>query len=90
MSPVFVTFSATDLQWEDLHRHFPGYSATATGDDRIQYRFTWDMVQNHPHIVAHYLILGSSFLKSMYCGHSLDMQTSGPGTSGRLEVHWIL
>jgi ATP-dependent DNA helicase PIF1 len=32
MSPVFVTFSAADMQWHDLHRHFPGFSATA--DDR--------------------------------------------------------
>jgi hypothetical protein len=24
MSPVFVTFSAADMQWEDLHQHFPG------------------------------------------------------------------
>jgi ATP-dependent DNA helicase PIF1 len=55
MSPVFVTFSAADMQWEDLHRHFPGFSAVATGDDRIRRQFIWDMVQNHPHIVAHYL-----------------------------------
>ena len=55
MSPVFVTFSAADMQWEDLHRHFPGYSTVATEDDRTRRRFIWDMVQNHPHIVAHYL-----------------------------------
>jgi hypothetical protein len=24
MSPVFLTFSAADIQWPDLHRHFPG------------------------------------------------------------------
>ena len=24
MSPVFLTFSAADMQWQDLHRHFPG------------------------------------------------------------------
>lgn len=55
MSPVFVTFSAADMQWEDLHRHFPGHSAVATEDDRTPHHFIWDMVQNHPHIVAHCL-----------------------------------
>ena len=55
MSPVFVTFSAADMQWEDLHRHFPGYSTVATADDRARRHFIWDMVQNCPHIVAHYL-----------------------------------
>jgi hypothetical protein len=39
MSPVFVTFSAADMQWEDLHRHFPGYSTVATEDDRTRRRF---------------------------------------------------
>jgi ATP-dependent DNA helicase PIF1 len=53
MSPVFVTFSAADMQWKDLHRHFPGYSTIES--DRIRRQFIWDMVQNHPHIVAHYL-----------------------------------
>jgi hypothetical protein len=55
MSPVFLTFSAADMQWEDLYRHFPGYSAVAVEDDRTRRQFIWDMVQNHPHIVAHYL-----------------------------------
>jgi hypothetical protein len=57
MSPVFVTFSAADMQWEDLHQHFPGFSAAATGDDRIRRQFIWDRIQNYPHIVAHYLVL---------------------------------
>jgi hypothetical protein len=55
MSPVFVTFSAADMQWEDLHQHFPGYSTVSTEDDHTRRKFIWDMVQNHPHIVAHYL-----------------------------------
>merc|ERR1712093_593311 len=55
MSPVFVTFSAADMQWVDLHRHFPGYSIVATEDDHTRYKFIWDMVQSHSHIVANYL-----------------------------------
>ena len=30
-SPVFVTFSAADMQWQDLHRHFPGFSEPLYG-----------------------------------------------------------
>lgn len=50
-----MTFSAADMQWEDLHQHFLGYSTVATEDDHTRRKFIWDMVQNHPHIVAHYL-----------------------------------
>jgi hypothetical protein len=57
MSPVFVTFSAADMQWHDLHRHFPGFSDVATADDRTQRTFIWDRVQKNPHIVAHYLVI---------------------------------
>jgi hypothetical protein len=34
MSSVFITFSTADIQWQDLHRHFPGFSAIA--DDCTQ------------------------------------------------------
>ena len=57
MSPVFVTFSAADMQWQDLHRHFPGFSDVATADDRTRRTFIWDGVQHNPHIVAHYLVI---------------------------------
>ena len=57
MSPVFVTFSAADMQWHDLHRHFPGFSDVATADDRTRRTFIWDGVQKNPHIVAHYLVI---------------------------------
>jgi ATP-dependent DNA helicase PIF1 len=57
MSPVFITFSAADMQWQDLHRHFPGFSDVATTDDRTRRTFIWDGVQNNPHIVAHYLVI---------------------------------
>jgi ATP-dependent DNA helicase PIF1 len=57
ISPVFVTFSAADMQWQDLHRHFPGFSDLTTADDRTRRTFIWDGVQKNPHIVAHYLVL---------------------------------
>src|SRR6195952_3364640 len=57
MSPVFVTFSAADMQWQDLHRHFPGFTNLALADDRVRRTFVWDGVQKNPHIVAHYLVL---------------------------------
>ena len=56
-SPVFVTFSAADMQWQDLHRHFPGSTDLAAADDRTRRTFVWDGVQRNPHIVAHYLVL---------------------------------
>jgi hypothetical protein len=34
-SPVFITFSAADMQWQDLHRHFQGYSDIALANNRI-------------------------------------------------------
>lgn len=57
MSPVFVTLSAADMQWQDLHRHFPGFSDVATAIDTVRRRFIWNRVQNHPHLIAHYLAL---------------------------------
>ena len=57
MSPVFVTFSAADMQWKDLHRHFPNWDRVASADDRTQYNFIWDSVQSNPHIIAEYLVL---------------------------------
>jgi ATP-dependent DNA helicase PIF1 len=57
MSPVFLTFSAADMQWPDLHQHFPGYSRATDGDYHMLREFVWDGVQNQPHIVAHYLLL---------------------------------
>ena len=57
MSPVFLTLSAADMQWPDLHKHFPGYSTAADGDYHMLREFVWDGVQNQPHIVAHYLLL---------------------------------
>ena len=57
MSPVFVTFSAADMQWQDLHQHFPSFIDVTARNDTIQRKFVWDGVQNNPHIVAHYLTI---------------------------------
>jgi ATP-dependent DNA helicase PIF1 len=57
MSPVFVTFSAADMQWQDLHRHFPGFAGVATADSATRRKFTWDQVQIQPHLIAHYLTI---------------------------------
>jgi hypothetical protein len=56
-SPVFVTFSAADMQWHDLHRHFPGFADVSTADDYTRCRFVWEKVQSHPHVIAHYLVI---------------------------------
>jgi hypothetical protein len=56
MSPVFPTFSAADIQWQDLHRHFPGWAGVVAGD-RVRHSFAWDGVQNNPHIIAEYLVI---------------------------------
>ena len=57
MSPVFVTFSAADMQWQDLHRHFPGWADVSAADDRTRHKFVWDRVQDHPHLIAHSLAI---------------------------------
>jgi ATP-dependent DNA helicase PIF1 len=57
MSPVFLTFSAADIQWQDLHRHFSGWVNVALADDRTRHNFAWDSVQNNPHIIAEYLMI---------------------------------
>ena len=54
-SPVFVTFSAADMQWQDLHRRFPGFSPNLTPNDPAGR--VWDRVHDHPHLIAHYLLL---------------------------------
>jgi hypothetical protein len=68
MSPVFVTLSAADMQWHDLHRHFPGFLEVAAADDYTQRRWVWDRVQENPHIVAHYLVLRlQAFTRHVLC-----------------------
>jgi hypothetical protein len=57
MSPVFVTFSAADMQWQDLHRHFPGFTDVMTANNATRRKFVWDRVQDHPHLIAHFLVI---------------------------------
>ena len=59
MSPVFLTFSAADMQWHGLHRHFPGFSDGGSADEHTRRRFIWDGVQNNPRIVAYSLVIRS-------------------------------
>lgn len=55
MSPVFLTFSAADMQWYDLHRHIPGGENLHLEADYVRKKWIWDAVQSCPHIVAAYL-----------------------------------
>ena len=54
-SPVFVTFSAADMQWQDLHRHFTGWEGVVGATDTVRFQFIWKAIQDNPHVVAHYL-----------------------------------
>jgi ATP-dependent DNA helicase PIF1 len=64
MSPVFITFSAADIQWHDLHRHFPGFSEVSEANDHVRHKFVWDRVQDQPHLIAHYVaIQRKAFMK---------------------------
>ncbi|OXV10317.1 hypothetical protein Egran_01922 [Elaphomyces granulatus] len=65
VASIFVTFSA-DMQWHDLHRHFPGAGDMITADDHARRRWIWDSVQNNPHIIAHYLIRLTAFIKPVH------------------------
>jgi hypothetical protein len=57
ISPVFITFSCTDIQWHDLHRHLPNYADFTTGDERQRRNIIWENVQANPHTIAFYLDL---------------------------------
>ena len=96
MSPVFVTFSAADMQWQDLYRHFSGFSDVVTADDRTQRTFIWDRVQHNPHIVAHYLVIClqafTDYVLRPFLGFTdswdwLEWQACGSGHS--YSLFWI-
>jgi hypothetical protein len=55
MSPVFITFSAADMQWHDLQRHFPGFSNISGAMEHLRFRWNFNSLQGNPHIVAHWL-----------------------------------
>src|SRR4029077_9452475 len=56
-SAVFITFTCADMQWHDLHRHFPGWEGFEGATDAARSKFIWKSVQDNPHIVAKYLDL---------------------------------
>jgi hypothetical protein len=96
MAPVFITFSAADMQWVDLHRHFPNYSPDILANSMLRKKFIWDGVQDNPHIVAHYLVIRlRAFKKHVlqpYLGFSdywnrLEWQARGTGHEHGL--YWV-
>jgi hypothetical protein len=56
-SAVFITFSCADMQWHDLHRHFPGWEEFEGATDAAKSKFVWNSVRDNPHIIAKYLDL---------------------------------
>jgi hypothetical protein len=57
MLPVFVMFSAADIQWCDLYRYLPGFSDMVLQPDTVQRRFIWQAVQDYPYLIAYYLLI---------------------------------
>jgi hypothetical protein len=57
LSPVFVTYSCADHQWDDLQRHMPGYDTWTNGTDQERRKLAWENIQNNPQIVAAWLHL---------------------------------
>jgi helitron helicase-like protein len=51
LSVSFVTFSAADHQWDDLHRHLSNYEDFSTGTEQIGNRVAFKNVQDNPHII---------------------------------------
>jgi hypothetical protein len=68
MSPIFVTFSNADIQWHDLHRHFPGWFEVSQANDSIRHKFIWDRVQDQPHLIAHYVTIQRKAFKEYVIG----------------------
>ncbi|EEQ31187.1 ATP-dependent DNA helicase PIF1 [Microsporum canis CBS 113480] len=53
---LFVTFSAADVQWEDLQRHMPRYREwREAGSDLERSRIANKNLQDNPHIASAYL-----------------------------------
>jgi len=47
-SAVFITFSCADMQWHDLHRHFPGWEEFEGATDAAKSKFIWNGVRDNP------------------------------------------
>jgi ATP-dependent DNA helicase PIF1 len=52
---IFVTFSAADIQWNDLHYHMPNYPGDGFLTDPTRHTIASKNVTQNPHIVAQYL-----------------------------------
>ncbi len=59
---LFVTWSAADIQWDDLHRHLPKYTEPLDFvSDPNRHQIASHHVIKNPHIVAEYLVRRVSF-----------------------------
>ena len=59
---LFVTWSAADIQWDDLHRHLPKYTEPLDFvSDPNRHQIASHHMIKHPHIVAEYLVRRVSF-----------------------------
>ena len=67
LSASFITFSAADHQWDDLHRHLPNYEEFSTGTEAVRNRVAFKNVQDNPHVIAAYLnIRFDMFFREVY------------------------
>jgi Helitron helicase-like domain at N-terminus/PIF1-like helicase len=67
-SPVFITLSAADHQWDDLMRHLPRFEEWRTGTPALRQSIVRENLQQNPHIVAAWLDLRFRLFKD----HVLD------------------
>jgi hypothetical protein len=95
-SAVFITFSCADMQWHDLHRHFPGWEEFQGATDTAKSQFIWKSVQDNPHIVAKYLDLKlKAFCKNVlkpwlkYDDHWFRYEWQARGTGHVHCLVWI-
>ena len=65
---LFITASAADLQWFDLHAQMPGFERHSERTEHEQYRAASDNLTHNPHIAAKYLTCRFElFLKHVIC-----------------------
>ena len=96
MSPVFITLSVADMQWHDLHRHFPGFSEVSQANDHVRRKFIWDRVQDQPHLIAHYVTIRRKAFMEYVIGPLLKYEDhwdcdewQNRGTEHDHSLYWI-
>src|SRR5436190_17626400 len=57
LSPIFVTFSCADHQWEDLQHHLPHFDRWKHGTDAERKKLAWQNIQDNPHIITAWLVI---------------------------------